>query len=293
MMESLPEGASIGWMQAPPAWIFTHTARFVGVVRIVIQDGEGFILINRGEPRAYYFRHQNRELRGKAALDYFNSFAIIEFNLCKYTPEEFAFAEERCAAESVSIPSPESVPLPATEPEPVPKPVPETVPETVPEPAPELVPAPAEKPQVAIKKQRSIESIIASLWEEEPEEETPEEPVPEEQPEPEPEVIRQIRQLNGIIAVAIFNRHRTLLFSGDREKEPLMLAAARMLDTAQTINPPADWGAFIHMTLQMPEGNVIIAPWRENYLCLITTRTINIGHIRRILTNIHDRESAA
>ena len=57
MIEQLPEGKSIGWMQAPPQWIFSHTVRFVGIVRIVIQDGEGFILIRKGTPLAYYFRH--------------------------------------------------------------------------------------------------------------------------------------------------------------------------------------------------------------------------------------------
>jgi hypothetical protein len=40
------------------------------------------------------------------------------------------------------------------------------------------------------------------------------------------------------------------------------------------------------MTLQIPEGNVIVAPYEEYYLCLLTTRTINIGHIRRILRDL-------
>jgi hypothetical protein len=79
MIERLPEGASIGWMQAPPQWIFTHTIRFVGVVRVVIQDGEGFILIQKGKPLAYYFKHGR-----------------IEFNLCKYTAEEMAEALKIC-----------------------------------------------------------------------------------------------------------------------------------------------------------------------------------------------------
>ena len=92
MIELLPEGKSIGWMQAPPQWIFTHTVRFVGIVRVVIQDGEGFILIRRGKPLAYYFRHGRIELRGHAALDYFNSHPTIELNLCKYTPEELGQA---------------------------------------------------------------------------------------------------------------------------------------------------------------------------------------------------------
>lgn len=69
MIEQLPDGNSIGWMQAPPEWIFSHTVRFVGIVRIVIQDGEGFILIKRGRPVYYYFQHGRIELKGNSALD--------------------------------------------------------------------------------------------------------------------------------------------------------------------------------------------------------------------------------
>ena len=54
MIDQLPEGKSIGWMQAPPQWIFTHTVRFMGIVRVVIQDGEGFILIKKGKPLVYF-----------------------------------------------------------------------------------------------------------------------------------------------------------------------------------------------------------------------------------------------
>jgi hypothetical protein len=99
MIDQLPEGKSIGWMQAPPEWIFTHTVRFVGIVRVVIQDGEGFILIRKGKPLVYYFKHGRIELVGSVALDYFNSHPIIEFNLCKYTPEEFYFALKVCNIE--------------------------------------------------------------------------------------------------------------------------------------------------------------------------------------------------
>ncbi len=99
MINQLPEGKSIGWMQAPPEWIFTHTVRFVGIVRVVIQDGEGFILIRKGKPLVYYFKHGRIELVGSGALDYFNSHPIIEFNLCKYTPEEFSLALKVCNIE--------------------------------------------------------------------------------------------------------------------------------------------------------------------------------------------------
>ena len=119
MMEQLPEGKSIGWMQAPPQWIFSHTLRFAGIVRIVIHDGEGFILINRGKVLGYYFRHGKIELRGNAALDYFNFHPSVEFNLSRYTPEEMAEAlgisgidsepEGRKHEVSPAVPAPEPV----------------------------------------------------------------------------------------------------------------------------------------------------------------------------------------
>ena len=93
-MKELPEGKSLGWMQAPPSWISSHTVRFVGIVRVVIQDGEGYILIKKGKPLFHYFRHGTIELKGRSALDYFNSHPIIEFNLCKYTPEELSLCAE-------------------------------------------------------------------------------------------------------------------------------------------------------------------------------------------------------
>ena len=73
-------------------------------MRVVIQDGEGFILIKKGKPLVYYFKHGRIELRGHAALDYFNSHPTIEFNLCKYTPEEFSQALKICNVERYRLP---------------------------------------------------------------------------------------------------------------------------------------------------------------------------------------------
>ena len=55
-MKPLPQGKSLGWMQAPASWIPTHTLRFIGIVRVVMPDGEGFILIKKGKPLFYYFK---------------------------------------------------------------------------------------------------------------------------------------------------------------------------------------------------------------------------------------------
>jgi hypothetical protein len=280
MIDQLPEGKSIGWMQAPPQWIFTHTIRFVGVVRIVIQDGEGFILIKKGKPLVYYFKHGRIELRGNAALDYFNSHPIIEFNLCKYTPEEFSQALKICNVDEII---PESAdrkdqitPLVTQE-----KGEEKTV-EVQPgikQPEQEPAPEKPEKPEPLTEEMVREKSLAEDT-------ERPLFPQPVVLEDPDIKIIGQIKKLNGIVAISVFDDDRNILLMGDVEIEPLLKVARTMLATTNKITPRLDWGSFVHMTLQIPEGNVIVAPYHENHLCILTTRTINIGHIRRILRDL-------
>jgi hypothetical protein len=258
--------------------------RFVGVVRIVIQDGEGFILIRKGNPLAYYFKHGRIELKGHAALDYFNSHPTIEFNLCKYTPEEFAQALKICNIdEQVAEPVPE---------EPRPGPA-----ERILSPSPTATPpAPVREPspvvmQQSVKRPASGPAAIPP----EPVSQEEEHQVAEQVPQASQDVmldaddikiIGQIKKLNGIVAISVFSNDRNIILMGDVEIEPLLKIAREMLATTEKITPHLDWGTFVHMTLQIPEGNVIIAPYRDYHLCLLTTRTINIGHIRRILRDL-------
>jgi hypothetical protein len=319
MINQLPEGKSIGWMQAPPEWIFTHTVRFVGIVRVVIQDGEGFILIRKGKPLVYYFKHGRIELVGSGALDYFNSHPIIEFNLCKYTPEEFSLALKVCNIEEAR-PEPdggqEQVPVrPAAEipASPVkdpgvdlpgkpgaglrkkPEPIRETtrqIRETT-EPIRRTPAAPVPEKYVILQPGVLKEPIGQTT---EPIRRTPAAPVPEKyvilQPgvlkEADIRIIGQIKKLNGIVAISVFNDDRNLLLMGEVEIEPLLKIARTMLATTHTITPLLDWGSFVHMTLQIPDSNVIIAPYHGNHLCILTTKTINIGHIRRILRDLQE-----
>jgi hypothetical protein len=334
MINQLPEGKSIGWMQAPPQWIFTHTVRFVGVVRVVIQDGEGFILIKKGKPLVYYFKHGRIELHGHGALDYFNSHPTIEFNLCKYTPEEFSQALKICDIED---PIPDTVPVqePAR-PEPVRKESEEDSFEDIPvisRPAPLPVKPEQSEPvmetpaaPVPVTPSTAIPVLPAAAVAVKPVAATPEKQaaavpvmpsaaipvkpvaavpvkssaVPQErvfvpQPavleDPDIKIIGQIKKLNGIVAISVFNNDRNILLMGDVEIEPLLKIARTMLATTNKITPHVDWGSFVHMTLQIPEGNVIIAPYHENHLCILTTRTINIGHIRRILRDLQQERN--
>jgi hypothetical protein len=302
MIDQLPEGKSIGWMQAPPQWIFTHTIRFIGVVRVVIQDGEGFILIKKGKALMYYFKHGRIELRGHAALDYFNSNPTIEFNLCKYTPEEFSQALKICDVEETL---PESAEVQEKEPA---RPAPAEIVE-MPEEEQEISRSESPMP-IQPELSEPVTEISVAAVPVKPDTPAPVQPVPSKQaaavlvkpatvvPErpfvpqpavledPDIKIIGQIKKLNGIVAISVFNDDRNILLMGDVEIEPLLKIARTMLATANKITPHLDWGSFVHMTLQIPEGNVIIAPYHENHLCILTTRTINIGHIRRILRDL-------
>ncbi|HVN74468.1 MAG TPA: hypothetical protein VMT44_07745 [Methanoregula sp.] len=306
MMEQLPDGKSIGWMQAPPQWIFSHTLRFVGIVRIVIQDGEGFILINKGKPLTYYFKHGRIELRGNAALDYFNSNPTIEFNLSKYTPEEMSLAMQICHiedGETKTIPVPVAPAVPAEPPARAPLPSaaparPDTVATSAPAAAvPKPAPVPVKPlPEPETVPEEEIPSVPVSAVPPPPVLEAP--PAPPSVPLPavldaeDIKIISQIKKLNGIVAISVFNDDRNIMLMGDVEIEPLLRIARSLLATTRKITPHLDWGQFVHMTLQIPEGNIIIADYRENYLCLLTTRTINIGHIRRILRDLQISEGA-
>jgi hypothetical protein len=306
MMDQLPEGKSIGWMQAPPQWIFTHTVRFIGVVRVVIQDGEGFILIKKGKPLLYFFKHGRIELRGHAALDYFNSHPTIEFNLCKYTPEEFSQALKIC---DVNEDQPEAVGVQEQAPaiseqgdvieEPADEPPVMTHTEQPPPMQPEKPEPVMETPEAAVlvKPVASVPAKSEAAIPVRPVTAVPAKPIaavmesplipqPAVLEDPDIKIIGQIKKLNGIVAISVFNDDRNILLMGDVEIEPLLKIARTMLSTTGKITPFLDWGSFVHMTLQIPEGNVIIAPYHENHLCILTTRTINIGHIRRILRDL-------
>jgi predicted regulator of Ras-like GTPase activity (Roadblock/LC7/MglB family) len=318
-MKALPEGKSLGWMQAPASWIDSHTVRFIGVVRVVIQDGEGFILIKKGKPLFHYFKQGTIELKGHTALDYFNSHPVIEFNLCKYNPDEFAWALKLCNIEdhdrvvpqepAVSGPkSGEHSPPARTMDSPVAKPAGDTRiphPVIVSPPVPTVEkravvsgpksgehspPARTVDPPVAkpVGDTRISDPVVVSPPVQTVKEKTVV-PQPGVSDDPEVTILSQIRDMDGIIAISVFNDNRTVIMMGDADSETLLKIARKMLETAKKMTPRLPWGTFVHMTIQIPAGNLIVAPYRDNYLCMLTTRTINIGHIRRILRDLQQK----
>ena len=107
--------------------------------------------------------------------------------------------------------------------------------------------------------------------------------------DPEVTIISQIRDMEGIVAISVFNDSGKVIMMGDADSEVMVKIAQTMLQTSKKITPLLTWGPFVHMTIQIPAGNMIIAPYHDNYLCLLTTRTINIGHIRRILRDLQQK----
>jgi hypothetical protein len=237
----------------------------------------------------YFFRHGRIELRGQRALDYFNTCPTIEFNLCKYTPHEFSRALKICGIEEVP-PEPAGLQEKTN-----------AVPahpdhDQKPSGGPPGAGRPEQPPQVQPEKPGPVPETF-EFEEEKPVAAAPVRPAPEVRenppvlhptmPEgPDFQIISQIKKLNGIIAISLFNDTRNILLIGDTEIEPLLKIARSMVATAARISPHVDWGSFVHMTLQIPDGNLIIAPYHENHLCILTTRMVNIGHIRRILRGL-------
>jgi len=333
---------------------------------VVIQDGEGFILIKKGKQLFHYFKHGTIELKGHTALDYFNSHPVIEFNLCKYTPDEFAWAMKLCNIEDhdrvvpkepavpgpvsrehsppartadppvakpagdTRIPDPvivsppvhmvdkravvtgpvyrEHTPLSRTAVLPVAKPAGDT---RIPDPVAVSPPVHTVEKRAAVSGPVSMEHNLPSRTAVPPiakpvgDKRIPDPVVVSpmvhtvdkravvQQPvvgdDPEVTIISQIRDLEGIVAIAVFNDNRNIIMMGDADSEVLVKIARTMLETAKKMTPRLTWGPFVHMTIQIPAGNMIIAPYHDNYLCLLTTRTINIGHIRRILRDLQQK----
>jgi predicted regulator of Ras-like GTPase activity (Roadblock/LC7/MglB family) len=347
MMEKLPEGTVIGQMRASFDWVLSHTARFAGIVVVTVQDSRGFILIDKGKPLAYYFRHGKRVLKGHNAYEYFRSQDAILFELRRYNPEEMAKALEIASAEDKKTPSQESVFLAGNQPDLPTEPggisgKKDTVhsmtgntrsingeeagkagsingeeignvrpingeetgnagsinrEETGRE---EAGPAPEESQTTGILAARVLAQMAGTgpYQENEDFKEEYEGPV-EEEPEvllfeTEDEVVAnvgelllgQIIGLPGVVAVSIFKEGMNILSIGDISLESLIADAEDLLGSAKEVSSVIRTGPFVQMTLQIPAGNVIIAPYWDEYLCILTRPGVNLGQIRKILRDI-------
>ena len=96
----------------------------------------------------------------------------------------------------------------------------------------------------------------------------------------------QILLMPGVVSVSIFNQGLAVLTMGEVNMEDISVLAEDLLSQALHIAKTMHMGDFIQMTLQIPGGNVIIAPFHNEYLCILTTPEINLAQIRRLLRDI-------
>jgi hypothetical protein len=245
MMDKLPEGTAIGEMQAPLRWIFSHTARFIGAVRITMQDGEGFVLVHKGEPLAAQFRHPLKSLSGPSALKYFSSQPILDFGLWRYEPDEMREALA-LAAETQTLLHPDR-----------------------------------EIPVIDASGKDDRRSLVSETVEgnKENSHDAP--------PEPESKLLGVVLQQPGVTAVARFADGLCISSAGDIDADYTVAFAEDLLRWSLSLHSavPAS-GAFVQMTLFYRGGNVIVAPYGDEYLCIFTTPEVQFGQIRRMIREL-------
>ena len=297
MMEKLPRGTSIGSMKASLPWVLTHTSRFAGIVIVTIQESHGFILIYLGKPLVYYFKHGANILKGHAAYQYFESQPVLNFELMRYSVEEMKTAIE-LTSDLTRPARPGSPEIPNLVQNGIPK-ITTTSPETdlpvnsLPSSGPQ-VPEPMNNEVIT----KSVENSVPVT------DEIPEEPMGTEgitlgdyyehyNPAPPPDppdvgelILGQILDVPGVQAVTIFRKGLNVLSFGDFNAEDLINMAEDLIESAKELSFVMRTGHFIQVTLQVPVGNIIIAPYYEEYICILTSPEINLGQIRKIIRSL-------
>jgi predicted regulator of Ras-like GTPase activity (Roadblock/LC7/MglB family) len=310
MIKNLPEGKSIGEMRASMQWILSHTARFAGLVLVTIQGSRGFILINMGKPLVYYFRHGHNVLKGHPAYEYFQSQPFILFELRKYSALEMTLALGLAsAAEGTTSPvTPE-------------KPINEVLKDVVVPPdlslSGEVNPKtnsfqsspPKEEDDLSVYGQESTEysafakdtipylglsrNVTFSQEDENDPALFPHVPLrtigkllDTKKTDVGDLILGQILNLPGVLAVTIFRRGINVLSIGDIDPDNLVDVAEDLINSAKGLSSVMRTGPFIQVTLQIPAGNIIIAPYYDEYVCILTSPGINLGQIRKIIREL-------
>lgn len=310
MIKNLPEGTSIGEMRASLQWILSHTARFAGLVLVTIQGSSGFILINMGKPLAYYFRHGQNVLNGHAAYEYFQSQPFIQFELRKYTALEMTLALGLASA--TEVPADQPTPgkqtsgmvkgLAGISAEPSPG---ETTADSSGDEIPRSVPennlssfktGPTEYstfaddtiPYIGVSQNFTLsedDENDLSLFPHVPLR-TIGKLLDSKKTDVGDLILGQIINLPGVLAVTIFGRGINVLSIGEINPENLVDVAEDLINSSKGLSSVMRTGPFIQVTLQIPAGNIIIAPYYDEYVCILTSPGINLGQIRKIIREL-------
>jgi hypothetical protein len=256
MTDKMPEGTAIGEMQAPLRWIFSHTTRFSGMVRIRMQDGEGFMLVRKGEPLAAQFMHPLKSLSGPSALKYFGSQPILDFGLFRYEPGEMQ--------EALAV----SVEMQAL-----------------------VQPGNGSSMTGRSAENDRPEDIVAETVENDRPEDIVAETVEHEDAVPhdatfgqEPDQFGALLRHPGVTAIACFAEGLCTSSYGKIDADYTVAVAEDLLRWVLRLQSavPSN-GEFVQMTLFYRGGNIIIAPYGDEHLCIFTRPEVQFGQVRRII----------
>jgi predicted regulator of Ras-like GTPase activity (Roadblock/LC7/MglB family) len=99
----LPEGSVIGTFSGALEDVQPFTSPLIGVLYVVGPPGEGFLLIDKGKFVASLFHNSVSEMKGNAAYELLISEQTLDFEMRRYSPEEFSDARDVCAKEGLLI----------------------------------------------------------------------------------------------------------------------------------------------------------------------------------------------
>jgi len=102
------------------------------------------------------------------------------------------------------------------------------------------------------------------------------------------ERLEQIGRQPGVIAVSVFHEGFALQSTGDADFERVAAIAEDLLRAGVEITEDMEMGSLSQMILETPVGKLIIAPYGELYLCVLTRSDAHLGLIRLVLSGIQN-----
>ncbi|HOI12366.1 MAG TPA: roadblock/LC7 domain-containing protein [Methanoculleus sp.] len=106
-----------------------------------------------------------------------------------------------------------------------------------------------------------------------------------------PDRLEQIARQPGVIAVSVFHEGFALQSLGSADFEHVAAVAEDLLRAGTSITTDMEMGGLSQMILETPAGKLIIAPYGDLSLCILTKPDANLGLIRLSIRGMQD-ESA-
>lgn len=225
----LPDGKTFGSMTAPLSEVLPFTEAFHAIVRVRIDDGEGFVLSEEGNAVAALYHQGEEEAKGDDALARLLAMSSLPCELGRYGNDEYALALEKCRGAGCLIghegPDEDT-----------------TVPGSV-----------VSEPSTPELKEDSLRLILS-------------------QP--------------GVIAVSAFYEGFAVQSVGATDFDRIAAISEDLLRAGLKIAGDMEMGCLDEIILEAPGGKLIIAPFGDLSLCVLTAANANLGLVRVALRSI-------